>query len=400
MSCCRLISLKRIVLHQRILMMVTYCFSKLLILALVFVLITPPDVCVRTERVVCSFWSSESSSRVGEYTFHIQNIPAGLCTHVAFYSIAIDFRSKELLIEKPEHGDAVSDWQKFLDLKRVNPQIKLLITIQTPLVMRVAAVEQHRKKLIKSIVGYVETLNLDGVEIFWRGDFDSGYFLLIEELKSHLVEAGRSACEVTVLVEIDKKTTEHERLCRLADFVHVIGTRERRPEYHGPDQKPIANALYAVAGVQNLTLERALQHWIDSKCPANKLTLVTVFMAQGFRLVDENETGEVHELTELSFLRNGSSYCGYIEFCQILKNSEWSIGWDDAEGLAPHATQGDRWVSFENVASIERKGEISRAMGLAGVYGAALETDDYLGKCGTVYPLIKALRRSFLQTKA
>uniref|UniRef100_A0A182R080 GH18 domain-containing protein n=1 Tax=Anopheles farauti TaxID=69004 RepID=A0A182R080_9DIPT len=379
--------------------MVAFGVPKLVILALVFVLTTPPDVCVRAERVVCSFWSSSgASTRVGEYSIPLNDIPTGLCTHVTFYYIEMTYESHELIIPDPKTDN---EWQMFLDLKRTNPEIKLVIIIVPRLVMRFMTVHDKRKNLVESIVKNVETLNLDGVELFWSGDGllrEEGFMRLVEELKSHLVEAGRPECEVSVLVELDKKSIDHEELCSIADYVHVLGNAERRPEYRGPDKKPIANALFDMDEVEGLTLEQAVQFWIDSKCPASKMALATVFPAQVYSMANAKESGQGDDLNGLCLLRNDTSYCGYIEFCQLLKDGEWNVEWDDTEGFLQHATQGDRWVSFESVASMERKGELARTKGLAGVYAVSLDKDDYLGKCGTVYPLTKALRRSFLQT--
>uniref|UniRef100_A0A182N4X6 GH18 domain-containing protein n=1 Tax=Anopheles dirus TaxID=7168 RepID=A0A182N4X6_9DIPT len=369
---------------------------KLVTLALVFFLIDT-EVCGQAERVVCSF-SRSAAHRTGEYAFPIKDIPVELCTHVVFSRIEIDTTTKAYLVKGATFNE---DWQKIQSLRQANPQLKLIISIQSLTIMHIASVEEQRKTLIENILGTMETLDLDGVEILLTDvafAFSEEIFPLVEDLKSRFVAAGRPACEVIVLVEIENSWIDYKRLCSLVDFVHLIAFNDRKPVYRGSDLNPFSKVLFNVGDSKNLTLERAVQYWIDSKCPASKIVLTTVYMAQTYTLAKAKHTGQVEELTDLCSLSIESHYCRYNEFCQILKSGEWTLGWDDMEGLAPHAIQGDRWVAYENEASMQRKGEIARAKGLAGVFGVSLDNDDYLANCGPVYPLTKALRRSFLQT--
>ncbi|XP_050079340.1 endochitinase-like [Anopheles maculipalpis] len=352
---------------------------------------------INAERVVCSF-SSSAADRMDEYSFEIADIPVSLCTHVVYDGLRIDFYTHELLPGNPPFDVLDNGWQKFSELKRTKPDLKLLISIRTPLMLQVAEDATSRKTFIENVLQHVEWMKLDGVELFWSGGNEEKLYLLIEELKGSFVAAGHPTWEVSVLKQIDQSVVDHARLCRLVDFVHVLGIGERKPKYHDNSSTPTAKTTLDVGKHKNVTLERALEHLIDANCPANKIVLVVILFAQTYTLGNVNTRDRPKELTTFCNITEGNPYCAYVEICQKFNESEWTLGSDDPEGFAPHAIQGNTWVAYENEASIGQKGEIARRKNLAGVYVFSLDLDDYRGKCGNLYPLTTALSRSFRGT--
>uniref|UniRef100_A0A182MBP6 GH18 domain-containing protein n=1 Tax=Anopheles culicifacies TaxID=139723 RepID=A0A182MBP6_9DIPT len=348
------------------------------------------------ERVVCGF-SGSATGRSGEYAFEIADIPTSLCTHVLGDPMEIDMFTSELLFGMGPFEEVENRWKQLLELKRTKPDLKLLASVRSPIILQVAAENKSRRTLIESILRHMEWLQVDGVELFWGGiGPDDAMYTLLEELKSSLIAAGHPAWEVIVFVEIDHGTIDHGRLCRLADYVHVLGMGERKPKYSDNSSTPVVKATFDVDELKNITLERALQYWIDKSCPANKLVLGLVFGAQPFTLsADTVQTDDAPEeqATFCSFTME--TMCSYVTLCQKFNESAWTMGWDDTEGLAPHAFQGDRWVAYENEASLGRKSEMAKGKNLAGVYAIAVDLDDYRNKCGTLYPLTVALSKSY-----
>ncbi|XP_050079338.1 endochitinase-like [Anopheles maculipalpis] len=352
---------------------------------LTFLLLIGSVGLVNAERFVCYF-SSFATQRSGEYKFETADIPVSLCTHVVYDHFEINFFSKNFRPSK-------LPWQKFSELKRIKPDLKLLLSV-----LEVADDSTSRKTLIGNIIQYVEWMKVDGVELFWSGGNGQMYFTMVQELQSSFVAAGHPTWEVDVLVPIDKAVVDHARLCRLVDFVHVLGIGERKPRYHDNSSTPTAKTTLDVGKHKNVTLERALEHLIDANCPANKIVLVVILFAQTYTLGNVNTRDRPKELTTFCNLTRGSPYCAYVEICQKFNESEWTLGSDDTERFAPHAIQGNTWVAYENEASIGQKGEIARRKNLAGVYVFSLDLDDYRGKCGKLYPLTTALSSSFRGT--
>uniref|UniRef100_A0A4Y0BSH3 Glyco_18 domain-containing protein n=1 Tax=Anopheles funestus TaxID=62324 RepID=A0A4Y0BSH3_ANOFN len=367
--------------------------------ALVLFLLSISNNSVHSERVVCGF-SVASIERSAEYGFEVADIPISLCTHVVYDRMEIDLFSDHLFFGDTD--DVEKAWKSLAELKHTKPELKLLGAVRSPFLMQVAAEKDSRGTLIENILEYMERYQLDGIELICS---DTGFgpheefYMLIEELKSRFTAAGHSTWEVNVLIEISRETIDRARLCRLADFVHVMGMGERKPINNEYSSTPMAKATFDINELKNITLERALQYWIDNSCPADKMVLGVFFMAQTFTIANGLKNGEEpEELMTLCSLTKGTPLCSYVELCQIFKESEWTMGWDDMEGLAPHAIQGDRWIAYENEASVGRKGEIARSKNLAGVFVFSLSMDDYRNKCGTLYPLTKALIKSFNST--
>ena len=80
-----------------------------------------------------------------------------------------------------------------------------------------------------------------------------------------------------------------------------------------------------------------------------------------------------------------------MQICALY--SDWEETWDD-EQKVPHKVNGDQWVGYDDVKSIQLKIEFANEMGLGGAMVWSLDTDDFLGKCGEKYPLMKAINQN------
>ncbi|KAJ8965199.1 hypothetical protein NQ317_013351 [Molorchus minor] len=71
---------------------------------------------------------------------------------------------------------------------------------------------------------------------------------------------------------------------------------------------------------------------------------------------------------------------GYNEICEL--HSDWTYVWDD-EQKVPHRISGDQWVGYEDTNSIQLKAAYAMSKNLGGMMLWALDTDDFLGICGS-----------------
>lgn len=82
-------------------------------------------------------------------------------------------------------------------------------------------------------------------------------------------------------------------------------------------------------------------------------------------------------------------FLGYHEICE----NNWQTVFDD-ESKSPYAFQGDQWIGYDNVESIEIKMKLVESRNLGGAMTWSIETDDFRGVCGESYPLLKAMNRA------
>jgi len=77
-----------------------------------------------------------------------------------------------------------------------------------------------------------------------------------------------------------------------------------------------------------------------------------------------------------------SGFLSYYEICQ----SNWTTVFDQ-ENSAPYAFQGDQWIGYDNVESIQLKMDLVESRNLGGAMTWSIESDDFRGLCGETYPL-------------
>lgn len=83
-----------------------------------------------------------------------------------------------------------------------------------------------------------------------------------------------------------------------------------------------------------------------------------------------------------------AGYMGYNEICAL--DHSWSHKWSN-EHAVPYVHNSNQWIGYDNVKSIEMKIDFGNSLNLAGVMIWSVETDDFRGKCGGKYPLLKAI---------
>ena len=68
---------------------------------------------------------------------------------------------------------------------------------------------------------------------------------------------------------------------------------------------------------------------------------------------------------------------------------------DEEDRMGPYAYNGDEWVSFDDIDTIQQKAEFVKSMGLGGAMIWALDLDDFNDSCGIGenYPLLKTINR-------
>ena len=88
-----------------------------------------------------------------------------------------------------------------------------------------------------------------------------------------------------------------------------------------------------------------------------------------------------------------AGFLAYYEICNSINKGGWTIVKDPENRMGPYAYKDRQWVGFDDVASIRRKAEYVRELGLGGGMVWALDLDDFNNQCGQgKHPLMNTIK--------
>ncbi|ETN66512.1 brain chitinase and chia [Anopheles darlingi] len=391
-------------------------------LYLVVFLLAPISLCFAQEtRLVCYF-TNWSPDRAGEYSFQVSDIPVDLCTHVTYNFAAVDSESFEIKSSNPNFDIAQEGFKKFAELKESNPDLKLSVAVGGwahggDAFHKMASSLDARQTFISSAIRFMERHSFDGIEIVWvwpgspeRGGTASdkdNFYLLVNQMKREFQNAGHGSWEVAIQVPVDRYRIDlgyhQSRLCEAADFVHIAGY-DLRGSWNGftDVHSAMDNRPHDKDNLKDYTVKGGVRHWMSNGCPASKIVLGVPLFGRTYTLADSGSHGLAARSTGPGtsgpYTRD-PGYRAYFEICEEMKQSTWTVEWD-AQGMCPYAFLGNQWVGYENINSLDEKVEFAQSERLAGIYAFSLDLDDYRGKCGVAYPLMKNLFQAYRPIRA
>ena len=86
-----------------------------------------------------------------------------------------------------------------------------------------------------------------------------------------------------------------------------------------------------------------------------------------------------------------AGFLSYLEICLLKAEGGWTES-EDSDGN-PYMVKGDQWVGYDSPANVRRKMEYVKKRGLGGAMIWAVDLDDYLGLCGSRWPLLSVMNR-------
>ncbi|KFB40668.1 AGAP001863-PB-like protein [Anopheles sinensis] len=167
-------------------------------------------------RMDCSY-TSQSQALKGIYAFKVEDLPIEYCTHIIYSHISFEESSMTIIPSNPEYDVGYNGWDKFIDLKKVNPNLKLLMRVERAADFIETA--ENRKDLIDAIVSFLTQHKFDGVTIPWLsswmdGPEVDGLYEFFEELRRSFETAGHPTWEANLIVPIDDNSINSERICK------------------------------------------------------------------------------------------------------------------------------------------------------------------------------------------
>ncbi|KFY66883.1 hypothetical protein V496_01886 [Pseudogymnoascus sp. VKM F-4515 (FW-2607)] len=344
-------------------------------------------------------------------TFHPEQIPLGVYTHINFAFATIDPKTFEI---RPGSSYDIDLYKRVTALKRQDPDLKVFIaiggwTFNDPgpterTFSDLAASETNQRAFFQSLVSFLATYDFDGVDIDWEypvtkdrngreQDF-ANFPKFIRNLQGAIQGSGRFS-GVTVTLPASYWYLRHFDIKELVKYVEFFNIMSY--DMHGPWEKGNIWTGEFLNGHTNLTeISGALDLMWRNDIPPSKVVLGLAFYARAFTVANVNCK------TPGCLFASGAKPGRCSHEISILLNSE--IDEIVAEkGLQPVlykdaavkvVTWDDQWLAYDDEETLSIKADFARSMCLGGVMVWAISHDTVAAKYTKA--LAKAARRDFV----
>nr|QNM38152.1 chitinase 2 [Sogatella furcifera] len=328
-----------------------------------------------------------------------------LCTH-----ILIAFASADNKTIQPTHASDIEIYHQIVDMKKQNPTLKVMISVQcfsnNGELASVVETKQSRIKFISSVVHFLKIYNFDGIDIDWEfpvwpgsdvkqlNDFTS----LLRELRAATksIEGERKIISVAVAAPqtIVDAAYDVQKMAKYVDFVNLMAY-----DFHyftsylpltGPNA-PLYQASFEQGIFTTLNTNWSAHYWLSKGMPLEKLVVGVPTYGHSFTLLNEHNTGWDAPATGIGS-EGLEGFVVYPDICRFLKreNSRFVF---DSEFKVPYTYNGKEWISYDNEQSLGYKADYIKSKGFGGVMVWSLNVDDFRASCGNNdFPLVRQVK--------
>ncbi|KAG8229433.1 hypothetical protein J437_LFUL000955 [Ladona fulva] len=330
------------------------------------------------KKVVVCYYGSWAVYRPGAGSFDVEDIDPFLCTHIIYgFAGLSDF--KGIMVSLDPWNDLEEDYglgafHRFTQLKDTNPDLKALLAIGgwnegSKKYSKMVSTAEGRKTFLVNAVDFLKKYGFDGLDFDWEypglregGPNDKENFaIFLSEMREVFDQHGLM---MTAAVSAGKGTIDTSydipALSKYLDHIHVMCydyhgdwdpfTGENAPLYWGPGDYDD----YAYFNV-NFTMH----YWLKNGASKDKLVLGMPLYGRSFTLQDPKQNGLYAPATQpgnAGQYTEEPGYLGYNELCDMMKINpdKWKIT-RDPYYMAPYASKGNQWVSYDDMESIKLK---------------------------------------------
>jgi chitinase len=128
---------------------------------------------------------------------------------------------------------------------------------------------------------------------------------------------------------------------------------------------------------KTLNVDAAVDFWLSSGCPKEKLILGIPLYGRSFTLADVKKNGVGERAAGPGIIGSFVPESGFLPYNEICYTANsWNRFWE-AEQAAPYAVKNNQWVGYEDLESLEIKLNYILARDLGGAMFWSVETDDF-----------------------
>ncbi|XP_033229586.1 acidic mammalian chitinase-like [Belonocnema kinseyi] len=337
----------------------------------------------------------------------IHDIDLSLCTHLYYRYVAIN--SNASIDSVDAHADIeYGGLKKFNDLRKKKGSIQIILAVSfsfpaTESVNNKLYTDQNlRQKLVNNLVKYVKKYGFNGIDLDLSynpqhgghpSSYKKKYVLLLKAIRERF---HKERLTLSVAVDPNESTAEIlydiKEISRYVKFINLktfefhlnsdadkkVGVGHTSPMYHSPKEN---------TEERKRNIDYVVRYWIRKGAPENKLILGTYFSGISYTLANPKQFGRGSPFTtEGQF----GSMMTYFEFCDQIK--KWKYFFDH-EQKVPYKHKDNQVIAYDDDRSLEIKAKYVLDMQLGGAMVYSIDADDFPGKCGKKFALLKTLNR-------
>ncbi|XP_063387156.1 probable chitinase 2 [Cydia fagiglandana] len=360
------------------------------------------------DKVVVCYYGTWATYRSGDGKFSVSDINTSLCTHLVYTFVGINNDGTVVSLDPyldlaDNYG--LDNFNKFNALKQQNAKLKTILAVGgwnegSAKYSTMAASATLRNNFITTARDLLLSYGFDGLDIDWeypnqrdstQGSADvENFSLLLKELREELDKYGLL---ITVAVAaVEQSASLSYDIPTMSKYVDLISLMTY-DMYGAWDSVTGHNAPLHVDAGRLYAVDAALNYWLTQGCPPEKLVLGLPLYGRTFTLTDANVHGVGAPASGAGLAGQYTAtngLIGYNEFCNKLNTETWDVLYDSIADV-PYAVQGNNWVSYDDPNSLAKKVEYAMNLGIAGAMVWSIETDDFHGKCGEDFALLRSI---------
>ncbi|CAB3366625.1 Hypothetical predicted protein [Cloeon dipterum] len=383
----------------------------LVVFSAALLLVIAPSAEAQQKRVVCYF-SSWATYRNGDGKFQAENIDPFLCTHVIYSFVGVNTDGSVRILDS-WNDISLNGFKRFNALKQTNPNLKTLVAIGgwnegSIRFSDICKTTASRTTFVNNLYNFVKTYEFSGLDIDWEYPAQRGgvsadkanFVSLVRELKAKFAPEGLVlSAAVSAGIWAAGVSYDIPQLSANLDFINLM-TYDYHASYDGKTGENSPMYAASIDTDKNLNVHATVSHWIQQGADRSKLVLGVPLYGKSFSL-------QVPTNTALGAPASGAGTAGvysqeagflmYSELCYLQRTQTgWTTWWNSAQQV-PYTYRAYDWVGYDNVESVQVKGQYAKNNSLGGVMVYALEMDDFHNLCaGGRFPLLNSLRNAYL----
>lgn len=294
--------------------------------------------------------------------------------------------------------------REFMTLRQQNPSVILMAAVGgynfgSEIFSLLARNPAARTNLARNAVNFMRLHGFNGFDVDWEYPVSGGgipedrenFILLLQELRAHLSPNGFVlSAAVAATQYAATRSYDIPRLSNAVDFINLMTY-----DFHGfwSDVTGIHGAFsyrqVETFWQRGLNVQGCVNFWLSQGAAADKIIVGIPFYGNSFTLASVWQHGvaapAIGAGTSGRFVQ--SNMLGFDEICM----NRWTRVWEP-EQQVPYAYNGDQWVGYDDVQSVQVKSNYIMNNNLGGAMIWSIETDDFRGNCGLGrFPLLTAM---------